>query len=147
MGASFRADDGIVLVDPNRCIGCRMCMAACPYEARYFNWNDPPAIPGRFPSAPTPQLPVPQLKGTVGKCTMCSDRLPYGQLPHCVMGCPMGVIYIGDLVTDVAVNGLGNAVKLSTFLSSNDAVRFKDELNTLPRIYYILGHGQDIAGQ
>lgn len=147
VGASFRADDGVILVDQNRCIGCRMCMAACPYEARYFNWSDPPKVP-RLPmaSGPTPENPVPQQKGTVGKCTFCSDRIHQGQLPHCVEECPMGVLYIGDRNTDVAVNGLGTAVKLSQFLADNDAVRFKDELNTHPRVYYILGHGQELKG-
>jgi len=61
-----------------------------------------------------------------------------------VSGCPMGVLYIGDLVTDVAVNGLGKTVKLSDFLKENDAVRFKEELGTNPRTWYILGHGQSI---
>jgi len=56
----------------------------------------------------------------------------------------MGVLYIGDLVTDVAVNGLGKTVKLSDFLKENDAVRFKEELGTNPRTWYILGHGQNI---
>jgi len=80
----------------------------------------------------------------VGKCVTCADRLPHGELPACVSGCPMGVLYIGDLVTDVAVNGLGKTVKLSDFLKENDAVRFKEELGTNPRTWYILGHGQSI---
>jgi molybdopterin-containing oxidoreductase family iron-sulfur binding subunit len=144
VGATFRTDDGLVLVDQNVCIGCRTCMAACPYEARYFNWVEPPAV-NRLPTPPTPEFPVPQRKGTVGKCVLCADRLPHGELPACVSGCPMGVIYVGDLVTDVAVNGLGSAVKLSEFLKANDAVRFKEELGTNPRVYYILGHGQNLG--
>ncbi len=143
VGATFRNADGVVLVDQNVCIGCRACMAACPYEARYFNWSDPPQVK-RLPTPPTPEFPVPQVKGTVGKCVMCADRLAHGELPGCVAGCPMGVLYIGDLVTDVAVNGLGKTVKLSDFLKDNDAVRFKEELGTNPRVYYILGHGQSI---
>ena len=75
---------------------------------------------------------------------LCADRLQHGELPGCVSGCPMGVLYIGDLTTDVAVNGLGKTVKLSDFLKANDAVRFKEELGTNPRVYYILGHGQNI---
>ncbi|MGE5288586.1 MAG: 4Fe-4S dicluster domain-containing protein [Micromonosporaceae bacterium] len=144
VGATFRNADGVVLVDQNVCIGCRTCMAACPYEARYFNWSDPPPAK-RLPTPPTPEFPVPQIKGTVGKCVLCADRLPHGELPACVAGCPMGVIYIGDLVTDVAVNALGKTVKLSEFLKANDAVRFKEELGTNPRVYYILGHGQNLG--
>ena len=57
----------------------------------------------------------------------------------------MGVIYIGDLTSDVAVNGLGNVIKISQFLKDNDAVRLKQELGTNPRTYYVLGHGQDLG--
>jgi len=56
------------------------------------------------------------------------------------------VLYIGDLVTDTAVNGQGTAVVLSDFLRANDAVRYKEELGTNPRVYYILGHGQSLGG-
>ena len=144
VGANIRTDEGLVLVDTDVCVGSRACMAACPYEARYFNWTDPlPAA--RMPMPASPEMPVPQ-KGTVGKCVFCADRLPHGELPACVSSCPMGVLYIGDLVTDVAVNGLGKTVVLSQFLRDNDAVRFKEELGTNPRVYYILGHGQNLGG-
>ena len=144
VGATIRTDEGLVLVDVDACVGSRACMAACPYEARYFNWTDP--LPAkRMPMPSTPQMPVPQ-KGTVGKCVFCADRLPTGELPACVSGCPMGVLYIGDLITDIAVNGLGKTVVLSDFLRANDAVRFKEELGTNPRVYYIAGHGQNLGG-
>jgi len=144
VGANVRTDDGLVLVDTEACIGSRACMAACPYEARYFNWTDP--LPQkRMPAPSTPQMPVPE-KGVVGKCVFCADRLPQGELPACVSGCPMGVLFMGDLVTDIAVNGMGKTVVLSEFLRANDAVRFKEELGTNPRVYYILGHGQNLGG-
>ncbi|NMM24659.1 MAG: 4Fe-4S dicluster domain-containing protein [Phycicoccus sp.] len=143
VGANIRTDEGLVLVDTDACVGSRACMAACPYEARYFNWSEPPA-PKRLPMASTPQMPVAK-KGTVGKCVFCADRLPHGELPACVSGCAMGVLYIGDLVTDIAVNGLGTSVVLSEFLHENDAVRLKEELGTNPRVYYIAGHGQDLG--
>jgi molybdopterin-containing oxidoreductase family iron-sulfur binding subunit len=57
----------------------------------------------------------------------------------------MGVIYMGDLTTDVAVNGKNEVVKISEFLRENDAVRLKEELGTNPRVYYIPGHGQDLS--
>jgi len=144
VGATLRTDEGLVLVDTDACVGSRACMAACPYEARYFNWTEPP--PAKRMSMPnTPQMPVAK-KGTVGKCVLCADRLPQGELPACVSGCPMGVLYIGDLVTDIAVNGVGKTVVLSEFLRDNDAVRYKEEFGTNPRVYYILGHGQNLGG-
>ena len=145
VGATFRTDDGLVLVDQNICIGCKTCMAECPYEVRYFNALPPPKVP-RQPTPPTPAWPVPQQMGTVGKCVWCADGLPQGRLPACVIGCPMGAIYIGDLTTDVATNGLGEAIKISTFLAENDAIRLKEELGTNPRVYYVLGHGQGRRG-
>lgn len=143
VGATFRTDEGLVLVNQDVCIGCRFCMAACPYEARYFNAAPPPKVP-RQPTPPTPEWPVPQQMGTVGKCVLCADRLPHGELPACVAGCPMGALYVGDLTTDVAVNGLGNVIKISQFLKANDAVRLKPELGTHPRVFYVPGHGQDL---
>jgi molybdopterin-containing oxidoreductase family iron-sulfur binding subunit len=144
VGSTIRTDEGLVLVDTDTCVGSRACMAACPYEARYFNWEDP--LPAKRMAMPnTPQMPVPQ-KGTVGKCVFCADRLPQGELPACVGSCPMGVLYIGDLVTDVAVNSFGKSVVLSDFLRANDAMRYKEELGTNPRVYYIQGHGQNLGG-
>ena len=145
VGATLMTDEGLVLVDTDTCVGSRACMAACPYEARYFNWKDPlPAKAIPMPMPNSPEMPVAQ-KGTVGKCVLCADRLPQGELPACVSGCPMGVLYVGDLVTDVAVNSQGSTVVLSEFLRDNDAIRYKEELGTNPRVWYILGHGQDLG--
>jgi dimethyl sulfoxide reductase iron-sulfur subunit len=140
VAATYRDDEGVVLVDQDRCIGCRMCMAACPYGARYFNYAEPPAAAHPFAHA-TPEFPVPQQKGTVGKCMFCVHRTEDGQLPACVEACSMEAIYIGDLVEDVATNGR-ETVRLSQFIRDNDAFRYKEELGTGPRVYYIAGHGQ-----
>jgi molybdopterin-containing oxidoreductase family iron-sulfur binding subunit len=142
VAATFRDDEGVVLVDQERCIGCRMCMAACPYGARYFNYVDPPAPKHPFHKA-TPQFPVPQQKGTVGKCMFCVHRTDDGKLPACLEACGMEAIYIGDLVEDVATNG-NETVRLSQFLKENDAYRYKEDLGTGPRVYYIAGHGQHL---
>lgn len=143
VGANFRTPEGITLVDQNKCVGTRICMNACPYEVRYFNWENPVPAP-RQPFRQEPAWPVPQVKGTVGKCIDCAAMLPSGQLPECVTHCPMGVIYFGDLNSDVAVNGLGDTVKFSTFVSENQAVVFKESYGTHPRVYYIPGDGQDL---
>ncbi|MDA8185665.1 MAG: 4Fe-4S dicluster domain-containing protein [Actinomycetota bacterium] len=143
VSANFRTAEGLTLVDQSRCIGTRICMNACPYQARYFNWSAPRPVPRQpFPQEPT--WPVPQVEGTVGKCIFCAAMLPSGMLPECVTRCPMGVIYLGDLEADVATNGMGNTVTLSKFLAENDAVKFKESYGTHPRVFYIPGHGQDL---
>lgn len=144
--ATYQTDQGLVLVDQDRCIGSRACMAACPYEARYFNWREPaPKAVMPSPSPNTPEFPSNQV-GTVGKCILCADRMPYDKaLPSCVEACPRGAHFIGDFVTDVAVNGK-TTVKLSTLLYEGNAVRFKEELGTNPRCYYIPGYGQPVGG-
>jgi len=142
VAATYKDDEGIVLVDQERCIGCRMCMAACPYGARYFNYSDPPIAPNPFQHA-TPEFPVPQQKGTVGKCMFCVHRTDNGELPACLEACGMQAIWIGDMVQDVATNGT-ETVRLSRLIKDNDATRYKEELGTGPRVYYIAGHGQHL---
>lgn len=141
--ATFKNPEGVNLIDQSRCIGCRMCMAACPYEARYFNYNDPIKPEGPFDN-PMPEFPVPQKKGTVGKCVLCVHNADKGQLPFCVEACSMDALYIADINSDVMVNSSGQTHQLSKFLHENDAFRFKEELNTSPRVWYVAGHGQDL---
>jgi len=143
VGATFRNPDGVVLVDQNVCIGCRACMAACPYGARYFNWSQPPAV-ANLREQPMPEFPVPQKKGTVGKCILCVHYTNVGRLPACVDACAMHAIYIADFKQDVATNNNGETVKLSQFLRDNDAVRFREDMGTQPRVWYIPGHAQDL---
>lgn len=91
-----------------------------------------------------PEYPVPPKKGTVGKCILCVHDTDVGRLPACVDACSMGALYIGDTKTDVAVNSNGETVKLSQFLRDNDAFRYREELGTQPRVWYIAGHAQDL---
>lgn len=142
VAATFKNAEGVVLVNQNICIGCRTCMAACPYEARYFNWTEPPPAPAMV-EQPMPEFPVPQKKGTVGKCILCVHNTAMGKLPVCVEACTMEALYVGDLKKDVATNGR-ETVKLSKFLRENDAIRYREELGTRPRVWYILGHGQKL---
>ena len=144
VGATYHNEDGIVLIDHLRCIGCRFCMAACPYQRRFFNWGDPNLPPEAAFASYSPEYPVPAKRGTVIKCMFCVHRLRLGRLPACSEGCPMRAIYMGDLNEDVATNGL-EVVQLSTFLAENNAYRYKEELGTQPRVYYIPGHGQEFG--
>ncbi|GAB4371296.1 MAG: 4Fe-4S dicluster domain-containing protein [Acidobacteriota bacterium] len=92
-GATWRRDDGLVMMDWHRCIGCRYCMAACPYGSRSFNWVDPrPHVAQVDPSFPT------RTRGVVEKCNFCEERLGRGELPACVVDCPWGCLVFGDLL-------------------------------------------------
>ena len=144
VGATYHTKEGIVLIDQRRCIGCRMCMGACPYQRRFFNWGTPqlPAEAAFVEYSPDHQIPA--MKGTVMKCDFCPDMMRRGKLPMCVSGCPMRALYMGDLIEDIASNGT-EVVKLSRFLDDNDAYRYKEELGTQPRVWYLPGHGQDFG--
>lgn len=141
VGATFKDAEGMVLIDQSKCIGCRMCMSACPYEARTFNWGDPLKPPAAVAVKNTPEFPVPQVKGTAGKCVFCVHNLRQGKLPACIDACSMNALYIGDRKTDLLSNR-EETVKLSSFLKDNNAYRYKEDLNTRPRVYYIPGHGE-----
>jgi molybdopterin-containing oxidoreductase family iron-sulfur binding subunit len=139
--ATYHRSDGVVVVDQNVCIGCRMCMAACPYDVRVFNWEEQ-SVPEEYHHE-SPEFQVPQKRGTVSKCTLCVHLLEQGQFPACVQSCTMEAIFVGDLVEDVMSNGRETYI-LSQYLRQNDAFRFRSELGTRPRVYYVSGHGQDL---
>ena len=137
--ATYRRDDGVVLIDHDRCIGCRFCMAACPYNARSFNWSEPPHPPGEQFVKYSPEYPVPHRTGTVEKCMFCAHRVAMGRLPACVEACTkegMKAIYFGDLNEDVVTNG-SETVKLSELIESRHGNRYKEELGTHPRVFYL----------
>lgn len=141
VAATYHTDSGVVLIDQQRCIGCRMCMAACPYHRRFFNWGTPELPPEAALAEYSPEHQVPAIKGTVMKCDFCPDMMQQGRLPFCVTACPRKVLYMGDLTEDLASNG-AEVVKLSRFLDDNDAFRYKEDLGTQPNVYYLPGHGQ-----
>lgn len=135
--ATFKRDDGIVLIDPDRCIGCRFCMVACPYSTRHFSWS--PAPPGRpVCNGPgSPEYSPSPVQGTVQKCDFCPNLAERGVLPVCVTSCPHGVIYYGDQNEDAVTNGLGVTVQLSRLLEERAGSRYLEELDTRPRVYYL----------
>jgi len=146
VAATYKNSEGVILVNQDRCIGCRLCMAACPYEARYFNFRKPPQPPEDF-QQPMPEFPVPQRLGTVGKCVLCVHYIKEGRLPACVEACRMDAIYIADLNTRVMTNRSGETYEMSRYLRENDAFRLKEEMNTSPRVWYVAGHGQRLKGE
>lgn len=136
--ATFKRPDGPVLIDNERCIGCRFCIAACPYSARMLNWVKPKFDEQDAGLPYNIELNIPQRIGTITKCLMSSDRLREGKLPYCVSACPNGVYYFGDEYEDAVTNGTTKeTVKLSTLLKDNAAYQLLPELGTKPRVYYL----------
>jgi len=136
VGATFRRDDGIVLVDYDKCIGCRYCMIACPYNNRVFNWQspvqDPPASVvsvGTQPARP---------KGVVEKCTFCAHRVDAGLEPRCVVACPAGARFFGDLADP--------ASEVATLVRTKPTYRVFEEKGTEPSVYYITRAGIETEG-
>lgn len=95
VGATTQRDDGVVLVDYGTCIGCQLCMAACPYDARVFNDVEGNYF-GASEQAPYEAYSV-QRANVVEKCTFCIDRVDEGLKCACVLNCPGGARYFGDL--------------------------------------------------
>jgi Fe-S-cluster-containing dehydrogenase component len=142
VGATYHNAEGVVLINHERCIGCRMCMAACPYGVRSFNWDQPPNPPEATFANYSPEFPIPHRRGTVNKCMLCVHHLDHGKLPACAAGCPMFAIYLADLGRDVATNGR-EVVQFSRFVAENNAFQLLGELGTKPRVWYIPGHGEE----
>ena len=135
VGATYKRTDGIVLVDNQRCIGCKFCMTGCPFSARVFNWKDPEVkVPAGHVYNPEDNIPA--VEGTVGKCVFCADNLRNGMLPRCVSACPMGVIFFGDLLEDTVTNGV-ETVRFSKIMLDRAGYRYREELGTLPSVYYL----------
>ncbi len=135
VGATFKRDDGVVLVDAETCIGCKFCVSACPYSARVFNWTEDwskPEVDIEF----SPETSIPRIPGTVSKCDFCPDMSRQGKLPHCVTGCPMGAIYFGDANEDTICNGV-ETLRFKQTIKDKAGYRYLEELGTLPRVYYL----------
>ncbi len=121
-----RDSDGIVMMDWHRCIGCRYCVAACPYGSRSFNWSDPREHikGGMNPNYPT------RTKGVVEKCTFCDERLAKGLMPACVEACPEKALVFGDLSDENS--------DVRQLIKEQYTLRRKPELGTKPEVFYIL---------
>ncbi|MDP2088455.1 MAG: 4Fe-4S dicluster domain-containing protein [Flavobacteriaceae bacterium] len=129
--ATWQEKDGIVVVDYNWCIGCRYCMAACPYGARHFNWGEP-NIPVEEINTEVHYLGNrPRQKGVVEKCTFCVQRTREGKYPTCVEICPVGARKFGNLLDPES--------EVRYILDNKRVLVLKQELNTQPKFYYYFG--------
>ncbi|OGO24448.1 MAG: 4Fe-4S ferredoxin [Chloroflexi bacterium RBG_16_50_9] len=128
-GATYQRDDGIVLIDHEKCMGCRYCVLACPYEARQFlgkidNYFGPETI------TPWETVKHQELdKGTTVKCTFCVRRLERGREPACVETCPAQARYFGDLDDPES--------EVSKIIAFQGGTVLKEELGTRPSVYYV----------
>ncbi len=128
-GATFkRKKDGVVMMDMHRCIGCRYCIAGCPYGARSFNWVDPrdhlPEVNQDYPT---------RTRGVVEKCTFCVERIalnPANPVPACVEACRFGALVFGNLGDE--------ASPVRRALAGRFTLRRKPGLGTGPSVFYLI---------
>ena len=114
VSATYRTQDGVVLVDENRCIGCGYCLVACPYGARYM--------------VPAGETTPKGVAGVVDKCTFCYHRITRGQLPACAEVCPVNARIFGDLDDPASA--------VSVAVTEKRVQVMKPSLGTRPRVYY-----------
>jgi Fe-S-cluster-containing dehydrogenase component len=126
--ATWRQEDGIVVVDDNWCIGCRYCEAACPYWARRFNFAEP-SVPKEDINTDMAYLGNRmRTRGTMEKCTFCLRRTRQGMYPACAEACPTGARQFGNLSDPDS--------EIRYILDNKRVYTFKQEAGTLPRFYY-----------
>ena len=106
-GATFRSPEGIVLVDNRKCVGCKYCILACPYDARSVNHRD----------------------RVIEKCAFCRHRLPEGRTPACVATCMGHARHFGDILDPNS--------EVSRLLAEKDRFVKKKEAGTRPAFYYV----------
>jgi molybdopterin-containing oxidoreductase family iron-sulfur binding subunit len=122
--ATYKREDGIVIVDHHRCIGCRYCMIACPYNARFFNFKDSE----EWPNKEHPK----RSHGVAEACNLCAHRLDTGGIPACVEACReagAGALLVGDLNDPTS--------EISSLITSAAVKRLKEDIGTEPKVYYI----------
>jgi molybdopterin-containing oxidoreductase family iron-sulfur binding subunit len=130
-GATWREPDGIVVIDYDWCIGCRYCMAACPYGARHFNWGEPTVRADEI----NPDMHLlgnrPRRKGVVEKCSFCIQRVRKGRYPACLEACPVGARKFGNMLDPDS--------EIRYLMKHKRTFVLKSELRTQPKFFYFYG--------
>jgi len=126
--ATWQEPDGIVAIDYDWCLGCRCCMAACPYGARHFNWGEPHISEDEI--NPNMHYLGNRLRprGVVEKCTFCIQRVRNGRYPACVEICPVGARKFGNLLDEQS--------EMRVLMREKRVFVLKEDLNTQPKFYY-----------
>ncbi|MFC2005618.1 sulfate reduction electron transfer complex DsrMKJOP subunit DsrO [Chloroflexota bacterium] len=127
-GASYQREDGIVLIDYDKCVGCGYCIVACPYGARYNSRE----MKGYFGAELTPQEEIGYNQHQLGvseKCTFCVHRVEMGEEPACVRVCPTNARIFGDLEDSNS--------EVSQLIRSKHGFQLLPELGTEPAVYYL----------
>ncbi|MBI5777833.1 MAG: 4Fe-4S dicluster domain-containing protein [Planctomycetes bacterium] len=142
--ATYQRKDGVVLVDYERCIGCRYCMTACPYGVRQFNWQNPDkefaktqyAVSDYVYGLPEEHRSEGRLvymhkrpKGVVEKCTLCVQYIDQGIKPACVRGCPGNARFFGDLDDPNS--------QVSKLVRERGGFKLMEEYGTKPKVFYL----------
>lgn len=140
VGATWVRPDGIVAMDYDRCIGCRYCQVACPYDVRRFNWKiteGPNKYQPRWGKAEVERRP----RGVVEKCTFCVHRIDRAYelgltpgedprvTPACVVACPVNARIFGDILDEES--------PISKFLRENNTFRLREDWGTAPKVHYV----------
>ncbi len=126
--ATWQEKDGLVVVDYNWCIGCRYCMAACPYDARRFNYKKPTISTAAINPNQSYLSNRVRPKGVVEKCTFCLHRTREGKYPACLEVCPTGARVFGNLLDPNS--------EINYVLNNKRVYILKEDVGTLPRFYY-----------
>jgi len=127
-GATYKDDMGRVEIDYDKCIGCRMCMSACPYTGvRSFNWEEPC---GYYDFAVGDADAAPHQKHVVEKCTFCYQRISKGEEPACMHLCPERALWWGDLDDPQS--------EVSQLIASRSYKQLLPEMGTKPSVYYLV---------
>lgn len=142
--ATYHRADGLVMMDYDKCIGCRYCQTACPYGARTFNWSEREDVNPHTPEWGTPEVPR-RARGVVEKCTFCVHRIDAGlanglmpgidpaATPACVNICPVNARFFGNLNDPES--------PVSRIINSRPTLRLREDLGTKPSVYYIPPEG------